>query len=148
MTIRTSVRTYPIVMSVFLLATTGCDHSGMEIRACGEKERFALPPCWEIAYVQEPFTSAATELEDSLPTGPKAKVKFTREPDAWVEMYVTTVLWTSEDIKRYHDDMKGRIHYAMELPFYAGQSKKFRFMYLQGARSKELLEVIRNLTKR
>jgi hypothetical protein len=136
-----------IVLSTCLVIATGCDRAGTKLMVGGQTERIVLPPGWKVAYVQEPFSSAGTELENPLPTAPKAKVKFTREPDAWVEMYVTTALWTPDDIKRYHEDIKGRIQYAMELPFYVGQSKKFRFMYIQGARPKELLEVIRSLTK-
>ena len=128
-----------------LFAGAGCARSDVELKACGQSERITLPDGWKVGFVQESFSSAATELEKNLPTGQKAKVSFSKGSGSRAVMYVTAVLWTPDEIERYREHLKNRIHYSMQLPYYVGQSKKFRFMHLQSTNAEELIERLRSL---
>ena len=114
------------------------------LRACEQSENLLLPEGWCIRSVEENFISAATEFEKHFPTGQKAKVIFERDGQAWARMYVTAVLWDGEIIKGFNDFMNRKMHQAMQLPRYVGQSRNFRFMLISEKDASDLLSAIRN----
>jgi hypothetical protein len=63
----------------------------------------------------------------------------------WMEVYVSTALWSSEDVDAYNRHLQKRMMYAMRMPYYLGQSGKLRFMFLDGANCQSLIDHFRSM---